>query len=135
VCVSTTTLRRSSRENVLGAVSVNPVLDVGVGVVEEVGLHLLGALGLGGEGVGADTGVVDQNADALLLLLDLVVDAGNVLLLGDVSLDGVDGTWNTLAVLLGDSLELLHGAANDVDLGTVDGEGLSGHQTNTRSTT
>lgn len=130
------TVRLGKRgRNVLGAVCVNPVLDVRVLVVEKVRLHLLGALGLGGEGVGADTGVVDQDADTLLLLLDLVVDAGNVLLLRDVSLDRVNGTWNTLAVLLGDSLELLHGTTNDVDLGAVDGKGLGGHQTDTRTTT
>ena len=117
-------------QNILGAVGVNPVFNVAIRVVEKVRLHLLGGLGLGGESVGADTGIVDQDADALLLALDLLVDASNVLLLGDISLDWVDRTRDTLAVFFGDSLELFHCAADDVALGSVYSKSLSGHQTN-----
>lgn len=40
----------------ISSVSVDPILNVRVFIVEQVGLHLLGGLGLGLEGVGRDTG-------------------------------------------------------------------------------
>lgn len=61
-------------------VSVDPVFNSAVLVVEQVLLHLLGSLGLGLESVGADTGVVDQYANALFLLGNLVGDARNIFL-------------------------------------------------------
>ena len=122
-------------DHLLGAVRVDPVFDVAVRVVEEIALHLLGGLGLGCESIRRDTSIVDQHADKLLLALDLVVDTGNVLLVGDVSLDCVDGTWDILAVGLDDSVKLLLGATDDVHFGTIDGKSLGGHQSNTGSTT
>jgi len=121
--------------HLLGAVGVDPVSDVAVLIVEEVLLHFLGRLGLGREGVGRDTGIVDQDANALFLALDLVVDAGNVFLVRNVSLNGVNRTCNVFAVSLDDGVELLLGTTDNVNFGTVDGKGLSGHQTNTGTTT
>lgn len=54
----------------------------------------------------------------------------DVLLGGDVADKGDDFAGDVLAVGFGYSLELLFCAADDVDFGSVDGEGLYAHEAN-----
>lgn len=104
----------------VGAVRAGPVLEVDPLRIEQVLLHLRGGLGLGGDGVAADAGVVDQDAQALLAGLDLLDQLGDVLLAGDIeSLEWDDLALDVLAVCLHDGVKLLCSAPCDVDLCNV----------------
>lgn len=64
----------------IGAVGIDPILEGGFLIVKQVRLHLVRRLSLGLECLAIDPGIVDQNANTFLLLLDLLVHACNILL-------------------------------------------------------
>lgn len=96
--------------------------------MEELFLERLGILTLGVLCGGANTGIVDKNVQLGFLggyLLDQLLDR---LLRGDVCGGRDDFSGNVFRVRFYHSVKLLFHAANYVNLGTVDCEGLSGHQ-------
>lgn len=137
------------------AVYTGPVLEVDALGVIEVLLQLCRVIGLCGDGVAADAGVVDQDAQALLARLNLLHQFGDVVLACDVEPAQWDNVaLNFLSICLLDLVELLSAATRDVDLCNVsptkghrlrrvgliahlcavDGQGLRDHQTNPAAT-
>lgn len=103
----------------VGAVDVIPVFKGCLFVFEHLFLHCFGGAGFSFEGLGADSGVVDEDVEMFLFLGNLVVESDDIFLVGDVGRDGDDLTGNTLAIGIGHRLQLLLGAASDVDLEPV----------------
>lgn len=112
---------------------IYPILDVRVWVIEEILLHLLGSLCLGGHGVRADTSaiiglvmviqhhfnsylLVDQNAYTLLLRLNLLDHTDNALLVGDIALQWNNLAFNALSISLCNFVELFLCSSDDVHL-------------------
>jgi hypothetical protein len=69
---------------------------------------------------------VEKNVKETLLGLNLFDELLDLTLLGDVANEGNDFASDVLSVGLLDSLKLLLGTADNVDLGSVDSESLSG---------
>ena len=59
----------------------------------------------------------------------------NGVLRGHVGRDRNDLAWNVLAIQFSYAVELLACPAGDVYFGAIDGQGLGGHETDTRATT
>lgn len=109
------------------AVRLGPVFEVGGGVVEEAGLHVLRGVALDFEGGAGDAGVVDEDVEGGFLGLDFFEELVDVGFLGDVCDDGDDGAGDVLAVGLDGVVELGLVAGGDVDFCAVGGEGLGCH--------
>lgn len=69
---------------------------------------------------------VDEDVEVVLLFADLLDKLLDLALLGDIGNKRNNLAGDVLAVSLLDSLELLLGASNNVDLGSIGSEGLSG---------
>jgi hypothetical protein len=69
---------------------------------------------------------VEKNVEETLLSLNLLDELLDLTLLGDVANEGNDLASNILSVGLLNGLELLLGTADNVDLGSIDSESLSG---------
>lgn len=123
--------RRGHKVNArdIGLVRIRPVFLGHVLILKQIVLHLLRRLRLCRNRRAAHTGIVDEDAQALFPRGDFLVQTGDLFLLGDVPLDGDDLALNVLVVDLDYLVELLFGAADDVDFGTVCREGLGGHET------
>lgn len=101
----------------VGAVRIDPVVEVDALAVKQVLAELLRRVGLGGDGVATDAGVVDQDAEALLAGLDLLDQLGDVVLAGDVeAAQRDDVALDVLSVRLLHLVELVFAATCDVDL-------------------
>jgi hypothetical protein len=115
--------QESSRHEVdlgdIGTVRGFPFLERSILWIEQVLPELLSRL-TGGQLVAAgNAGIVDQDAETLLPRLNLLYEFLDLLLLGDVGSDGDDFARNVFAVSFDDSLELVFGSADDVNLGSV----------------
>lgn len=101
----------------IGAVGGGPVLEVDALGIEQVLRELRRRVGLGGDGVAADAGIVDQDAQALLAGLDLLHQLGDVVLARDVeAAEWDDLALDVLPVGLHGLLELVSTTTCDVDL-------------------
>ena len=118
----------------IGTIGVGPIFHGRVFVVEEVLGHVFGGLVFGCLGRGADAGIVDQNAEALLLRLNLLDQLLDVLLGSDVGGDGYNFAGDVLPMCLNNILQLILCSADDVDFGPVDSKGLNTHESYTAST-
>lgn len=99
------------------AVDTGPVLKVDALGVKQVLLQLCRVIGLRGDGIAADAGVVDQDTQALLAGLDLLHQLGDVVLARDVeSTQRYDVALDVLAIRLLDFVKFLSAATCDVDL-------------------
>lgn len=67
--------------------------------------------------------------------LNLLDELLNGFLRGRVGRDRDDLAWNVLAIQFGYAAELLACPAGDVYFGAIDGQGLRGHEADTRATT
>ena len=88
--------------------------------MEQVVTELLCILAGGSDlASGIDTGVVDQDVQTFLLTLQFLGQAEDVFLVGDVSYEGDNLARDAFAVGLNNLFELLFGAADNVNLGTI----------------
>lgn len=116
----------------VGAVDTGPVFKVALLDIKKVLLHLLSGLGFGGHGVTADAGVVDQDAQAFLSRLDFLDKFRDVILGSDVeTLQSHDLAVDVCAVYLDDAVQLVTGAASNVNFGAVHSKRLGDHQADT----
>lgn len=114
----------------VGAVDALPVFEVGVLVVKESLFQILCTSSLGVEGSSRYASVVDEDVKVVFLFGEVVVELGDVLLGRDVGSEGDDLALDSLVVSLSHAIHFVFSAANDVDLCTIDSEGLSGHKAN-----
>lgn len=118
----------------VGLILGSPVVEGLALRVEEVVTELLSVLARGRDLAGSlDTGVVDQDAEVLLAGLDLFGETQDIFLVGDIANERDDLARDAFAVSVDDSLQLVFGTADDVDLGSIDSEGLCDHQANAAS--
>lgn len=105
-----------------------PIIEISVFGVEEVLLEIFWCVAFCVKFLTfLDSCVVDQDAEAFFTAFDLFGEALDVGFVGDVGGDGDDLAGDVLPMFLDYGVELLLGAAHDVDFGAVYGEGLSTH--------
>lgn len=100
----------------VGAVDVIPILEGSLFVFEHLFLHCFRGAGFSFEGLGADSGVVNEDIEIFFFLGNLVVESDNIFLVGDVGGDGDDLTGDSLAIGLRHRVQFLLGASSNVDL-------------------
>ena len=102
-----------------------PIVEGGVVSVKGVFLEFCCVIAFRGDFAGGYTSIVDQYAETLLPLLDLFDEGLDVAFAGDVGDERDNFTRDVFAVILDYYLELLLGAAYNVDLRAIDCKGLS----------
>lgn len=114
----------------IGRICIRPFGECGALGFEQVLLEVCAGLAFGLLVANNNTGVVDEDAEAFLAGFDLFDQVGDLILFRDVAGERDDLAWDVLAMGFDDVLQLLFGAADDVDLGAVDCKGLCCHETN-----